>query len=93
MRDEIDGVPNRLPRARGNEVVLIGQVARALGWTTERVRGLDDLLRPIRLGDGARGYHVERAMVFIRQMDRFNAWSEARANRERRGERRKRRRG
>jgi hypothetical protein len=69
---------------RAVDLVLIGQLARALGWPTARVRGLDDLLKPIRLSDGSRAYNVDRAMGFVKHWDAFMAWSDARAARERR---------
>jgi hypothetical protein len=56
---------NRLPPQRGREVVTIGQLAKALGRSTAWLRTLDWLLKPIRLADGMRVYHVERALMFV----------------------------
>jgi hypothetical protein len=72
---------NRLPPPRGDAVVLISQIAQALGWSTARLRKLDDLLKPMRLadGNGTRAYHVDRALMFVDAVDGPVAWSAAKA--------------
>jgi len=60
---------NRMPRRRWKHVVPVHAVARILGWSTARVRGVDDILRPFRLSDGSRVYDVDRVLFFVRVMD------------------------
>lgn len=81
-RSRDEGNRNRLPARSDKNLILIGQLAAALGWSTARLRGLDDLFKPTRFADGTRAYNVERAMGFVRFWDEFMAWSEARALRE-----------
>lgn len=80
--------PNRLPPRRGREVVPISQVSAALRWSTARVRAVDDLLKPLRLPDGTRLYHVDRALTFIRWIDDLESWSAERGKRDRREQKR-----
>jgi hypothetical protein len=54
--------------------VPLHQIARALGWTSARVRSLDDLLKPTRMANGARAYDAERALAFIQIMDATDAF-------------------
>lgn len=70
---------NRLPPQRAKDIILIGQLAGALKWSAARVRGVDGILKPLRLSDGTRAYNVERAMAWVRSWDEFMAWSDARA--------------
>lgn len=49
--------------------MLAHAVARMLGWSTARVHGIDDILRPIRLADGMRAYDVDRVLFFVRVFD------------------------
>lgn len=60
---------NRMPPRGSKHVVPVHAVARMLGWSTARVRGVDDILRPIRLADGARVYDVDRVLFFVRVFD------------------------
>lgn len=60
---------NRMPPVDPKHVVPTHAVARLLGWSTARVRRLDDLLRPIRLANGDRAYGVERVLFLARTMD------------------------
>lgn len=60
---------NRMPPVAPQHVVPTHAVARLLGWSTARVRRLDDLLRPIRLANGERAYGVERVLFLARTMD------------------------
>jgi hypothetical protein len=55
----------QMPVATWKHVVLIHQVAAALGWTTARVRSVDEILRPQRLADGSRAYDLERVRFFV----------------------------
>jgi len=80
---------NRLRPPREGQFVPLGLPARALGWWTERFRAVDDLLKPIRVADGTRLYHVERALAFVGWMDDLNAWSDAREARLRRSAKRR----
>ena len=59
----------RFPPPTGKHVVLLHQIARALGWSAARVRGADATLKPRRLADGSRVYAVERVQFFIWTMD------------------------
>jgi hypothetical protein len=61
--------------------VLVHQVARALGWSTARVRSVDDLLKPVRLANDARAYDLERALVFIEIIDALEAFAARRSRR------------
>jgi hypothetical protein len=45
--------------------VHIGHLARTVGRSTAWLRRLDDLLKPVLLGDGSRAYHVQRAWMFV----------------------------
>lgn len=65
----------RLPPPTWKHVVLLHQIARALGWSSARVRGVDDMLKPRRLaGSRTRVYDAERALVFIRWVDATRAF-------------------
>ena len=79
--------PNKLPPRIGRDVVPINQLALALRWSTARVRAVDDILKPVRLADGMRVYHVDRALAFIKIFDDMEVWTAARVARERRNER------
>lgn len=61
--------PNRMPPVGTKHVVTIQAVARMLGWSTQRVRSVDDLLRPTRAANGERFIDVDRALFFVRTMD------------------------
>jgi len=63
--------PNRMPPVGTKHVVTIQAVARMLEWTTQRLRGLDDILRPTRAGtaNSERLYDIDRALFFVRTMD------------------------
>jgi hypothetical protein len=63
-----------LPPPTFKHVVSLHQIARALGWSSPRVRSVDDLLKPTRLADGSRAYDMERALVFIQQIDAAEAF-------------------
>lgn len=67
----------RSRRPRSRHVVLVGQVAQMLGWSTARVRSIDEILNPMRLADGTRAYDVDRALAFVRHWDAFLLWAEA----------------
>ena len=58
-----------MPPVGSKHVVPVHAVARMLGWSTARVRGVDDILRPRRLADGSRVYDVERVLVFVHVID------------------------
>lgn len=75
--------PNRFPPVGGEHVVLVHQIAHALGWSTARIRGVDDVLKPIRMADGTRAYDVDRALFFIRIFDELAAIVRAREAKER----------
>ena len=40
-----------------------------LGWSTARIRGIDDILRPFRLADGSRLYDVDRVLFLVCTLD------------------------
>lgn len=61
--------PNRMPPVGTKRVVTIQAVARMLGWTTQRIRRIDDILRPTRAANGERLIDVDRALFFVRTMD------------------------
>jgi hypothetical protein len=58
-----------MPPVDSKHVVPVHAVARMLGWSAVRVRGVDDILRPTRLADGSRVYDVERVVFFVRVFD------------------------
>jgi hypothetical protein len=58
-----------MPPALGTHVVLVHAVARFLGWSAQRVRGVDDILRPTLASDGTRLYDVDRVLCLARSMD------------------------
>ena len=58
-----------MPPVGSKHVVTIQAVARMLGWTTQRVRRIDDVLRPTRAANGERLIDVDRALFFVRTMD------------------------
>lgn len=58
-----------MPPRGSQHVVPTHSVARMLGWSTARVRRVDDILRPIRLADGERMYDVDRVLFFVRVYD------------------------
>lgn len=60
---------NRMPPVQSKHVVPVHAVARMLGWSTARVRSIDDILRPIRLADGSHVYDVMRVLFFVRVFD------------------------
>src|SRR5689334_2020271 len=80
--------PNKLPPQIDREVVHIGQLARALGWSLARLRSADDILKPIRLSDGTRVCNIDRAMAFIKVFDDWESTRDVREARARRNERR-----
>jgi hypothetical protein len=61
--------PNRMPPVGTSHVVTIHALARMLGWTTQRIRRLDDLLRPARAANGERVFDIDRALSFVRAVD------------------------
>jgi hypothetical protein len=61
--------PYRMPPRQTKHVVPIHAVARMLGWSTARVRGVDDILRPLRLADGSRLYDVDRVLFLVYTLD------------------------
>ena len=65
--------PNRMPPVGTKHVVTVQAVARMLEWTTQRVRGVDDILRPTRAANGERLIDVDRALFFVRTMDILNS--------------------
>ena len=58
-----------MPPVQSECVVPVHAVARMLGWSAARVRGVDDILRPTRASDGERLYAVDRALFFVYVMD------------------------
>lgn len=60
---------SRMPPVEGKNVVPTHAVARMLGWSTTRVRSIDDILRPIRLADGSRAYDIDRVLCFVQVWD------------------------
>jgi hypothetical protein len=80
---------NTISAQRGRDVVHVSQLALALGWSTARVRAVDDILKPIRLADSTRVYHLDRALALIKVFDDMDAWNVVRAAHERRNERRR----
>ena len=60
---------NRMPPVGTKHVVTIQAVARMLGWTTQRVRRIDDILRPTRAANGERVYDIDRALFLVETMD------------------------
>jgi len=58
-----------LPTPRYAEVVTTGQIMQMLGWPRARVRGVDDLLKPLVLSNGMRIYDVDRSLSFIDFID------------------------
>jgi hypothetical protein len=40
-----------------------------LGWSSARVRSVDDILHPTRLCDGTRVYDVDRVLFLVRVID------------------------
>jgi hypothetical protein len=58
-----------MPSVQSRHVVPVHAVARMLGWSTARVRGIDSILRPVRASDGLRLYDVDRVLFFVRVMD------------------------
>lgn len=58
-----------MPPVGTKHVVTIQAVARMLGWSTQRVRSIDDILRPTRAANGERFFDVDRALFFVHTMD------------------------
>jgi hypothetical protein len=61
--------PNSMPPVQSVHVVPTHVVARMLRWSEARVRGVDDILRPVRASNGARLYSVDRVLYFVHVMD------------------------
>lgn len=70
---------NRMPPVGSTHVVPLHAVARMLGWSPARVRGVDDILRPIRAADGSRAYDVDRVLFFVCEMDEMEECPHLRA--------------
>ena len=64
---------NRMPPVGTKHVVTVQAVARMLGWSTQRIRRIDDILRPTRAANGERLIDVDRALFFVRTMDILNS--------------------
>jgi hypothetical protein len=62
-------VSNRMPPVQSEHVVTVHAVARMLGWSTPRVRGVDDILRPVRGSNAERFYAIDRVLFFVRTID------------------------
>ena len=60
-----------MPPVGTDHVVLVQAVAQMLGWSTARVRSVDEILKPTRLSDGTRtrAYDVDRVLFFVHTMD------------------------
>lgn len=60
-----------MPPVGTKHVVTILALARMLGWTAQRIRRIDDILRPTRANtaNGERLYDIDRALFFVRTMD------------------------
>lgn len=65
----LDATSNRMPPVSTDHVVTVHAVARMLGWSTAKVRGVDDILKPTRLSDESRAYDVDRVLFFVQTMD------------------------
>ena len=63
---------NRMPPGRTDHVVTTHAVARMLGWSSGRVRSVDDILKPTLVAQG-RLYDVDRVLFFVRTMDELDS--------------------
>lgn len=58
-----------MPPVEGKHVVPVHAVARMLGWSAQRVRRTDDVLRPTVARDGSRLYDIDRVLGLVAVMD------------------------
>lgn len=58
-----------MPPVEGKHVVLVHAVAGILGWSPQRVRRVDDILRPTLASDRTRLYDVDRVLCLAHVMD------------------------
>ena len=58
-----------MPPVGTDHVVTTHAVARMIGWSTARVRRVDDVLKPTRVSDGSRLYDVDRVLFLVHTMD------------------------
>jgi len=58
-----------MPAVGTDHVVTTHAVARMLGWSTGRVRSVDDILKPTRVSDNSRLFDVDRVLFLVHTID------------------------
>ena len=58
-----------MPPVGTDHVVTTHAVARMLGWSTARVRSIDEILKPTRGSDDSRLYDADRVLCLVHTMD------------------------